>query len=282
LLQQCNVEMRDAKQSVEILNDNIIVIPLSTVYSNWNQGHELSVMVYTHLAYRKTIEKYPNKKVYIAVSSQAVPASRNTTQLINYLFPTDRVLFVKTNTVYYFNQFVSPPTNYFNLNFVRRHNHVGDVPEVTKTLDYLVDCVKNNPLHEVRLKPILDKCGGKFVLAKTEYHKAARKSGIVPNFVLDNLKKHGGWYVINPEELSLMEVIYLLSHATEVIMGSGSIQYTHRYFINREAQIYTLFTGSHNYPPYEGQKEKSLGFTEDKTSKEKWKSFLRRSNEGNL
>lgn len=288
LIRECNEEVRANPRSKKFDLDNGIVIPLSTVYSGWNQGHDLSVIVYTHIAYLKTIEKFPEKNVFIAVNSYSLANARNTAHLINYLFPTDKIILVNPGVVYEFPNYVTPPTNYFNLNGSirhKQHQHIeqnNDEPLVTQTLDYLVTCVKTNPIHRAKLHGIIDECGGKFILAKTAAHKAARKEGIVPDFVLESLSKRGKWYVINPESLSLMEIIFLLSHATEVIMGSGGIQYTHKYFVNRDAQIYTLFFSSHTYPAYHGQKEVNIGMDEVKTTKHIWKQFVKATLEGNL
>ena len=78
------------------------------------------------------------------------------------------------------------------------------------------------------------------MLCKQESHTSARRLGVMPNWVQAELGQRS-WFIIDPEKMALSEVIYLLSHASEVLLGSGAIQYAHKLFINDSAKIHLLF-----------------------------------------
>ena len=243
-----------------------IVIPFSSIYSNWNQGHELSVAVYTYITYTKTVEAYPDAEVYVAISNQALGGSRNTSDLFQCLFPEEAVLELDTDTLYEFERFVTPPAcdYYLNSSSIRGLKGRVDDPMVNQVLDYIQE-------YAIRTsKKYSD--SDKFVLVKTEEHRSFRKAGIVPNKVLKSLVDDN-WYIINPEKLSFMEVISLLKNASKVIFGSGGIQYAHKYFPSRDSLIYILFRDT-RYPAYDGQKEISLNLPEENVTDQQWKTIL--------
>ena len=265
LLADCNDHIRSIDE-VSSFYPNAIVIPFCSVYSNWNQGHELSVAAYTYIAYTKTVEMYPDSEVYLAVRSKALEGSQNTRDLIKCLFPEDRILELDTDTLYEFERFVSPPANdyYLNNNTLRGGKNGKDEPLVSEALDKIQEYARENTE--------LHRNSDKFALVKTEEHRSYRKSGIVPKYVLDSLESDG-WYVINPEKLSFMEVISLLGNAKKVLFGSGAVQYAHKYFPSRDAIIYRLFN-TRNYPAYDGQTEVKLELPEDNATEQQWKNVL--------
>lgn len=270
-LENCYNKILNSEIVYDCDDKESIFVYLSPVYSGWNIGHELSVIVYTVIAYNECVKKFPEKNVKLLVSKQAVGNSENTKIIINSLFPKDKIIFLETDIVYEFENLVVPPANYFHLQNSNYPGQPGQVDQVDCILDILIE--KSKVYHEKYSKIISD-CQGKFVLSKLEVHTAFRKEGILPSSISDKLQKNN-WYVINPEKINFLEVVYLLSQSKKVLLGSGAIQYAHKYFISSDADIFVLFYGNHNYPDYKHQKiKKQLMIPQTGASNDLWISKL--------
>lgn len=269
-LENCYNKILNSEIVCDCDDKESIFVYLSPLYSGWNIGHELSVIVYTVIAYNECIKKFPEKNVKLLVSKQAIGNSENTKIIIDSLFPKDKMVFLETDIVYQFDNLVVPPTNYYHLQNSNSPGQPGQVDQVNDILDILIE--KSKVYHEKYSKIISD-CLGKFILSKLEVHAAFRKEGILPSNILDKLQKNN-WYVIDPEKINFLEVVYLLSQSKKVLLGSGAIQYAHKYFISSDADIFLLFNG-HNYPPYSHQKiEKTLMIPQTGASNDLWISKL--------
>jgi len=228
----CN-SLFHSKQSA-IIDRPIIV--LSPVYTGFNFGHDLSVILITLLSYRVALERscqlgIAPSQLVLGVSRSSLCRSPNSWALLNYLIPHSHILDLRPDTVYYLENAVELPSSYFCL-------HREDL--LKPLVEYIINVAVPNPIAKYLLHPIIKQCGGRFVLCKRASHHTARKSGIMPSWVEESLRLEG-WYIIDPEHLSLVEIIFLLQHANHLLVGSGAIQYIHKTFANREAHVYLLF-----------------------------------------
>lgn len=243
-----------------------IFVYLSPVYSGWNIGHELSVIVYTAIAYNECVKKFPEKNIKLLVSKQAIGNSENTKLIIDNLFPKDKILFLETDIVYEFENLVVPPANYFHLHNSNYPEESGGDDLVNQILNVLIEKSK---VYSEKYSKIISDCQGKFILSKLETHTAFRKEGIIPTDILNRLQENK-WYVIDPEKINFLEVVYLLSQSKKVLLGTGAIQYAHKYFIHPDADIFIIFFGQ-NYPQYSHhKKEKMLLIPESCSSHQEW------------
>lgn len=249
LLEECYQKISSAEKIFKVKKDGTYYLYLSPVYSGWNIGHDLSTLVYTCLSYIIASKKYPEKSIKVVVSSQAISASNNTSDLISILFPRDELVLIEPEKLYEFDNFIIPPACYFHLQNRIYPLAGGCLSEINHILDYIIKHCKNLFHGNSVMNKLIEECDGKFILSKLERHNAFRKEGIMPDKVVDKFVS-SGWQVIDPEKHTFFEVVYLLSNAKKVLLGSGAIQYAHKYFINENALIYIIFGGKHNYPQY--------------------------------
>jgi hypothetical protein len=229
---------------------------LSPVYSGWNFGHELSTILMVFLAFQTAIgnsgrlDFHPDDLI-LGVSKQSLANSPNSQAVLRQLFPPNRIVDLKKGNAYHLARAIEPPSSFFHL-------HREDL--LRPVFSFLISIANSNPLIKALCAQRILDSDGHFVLCKRAGHSAVRKQGIMPLWVEEKLRLDH-WCIIDPERLSLFEIIFLLQHAKSVLMGSGSIQYAHKMFVNREANIYLLFDGP-NYPAYSGQKQTSVGIPE--------------------
>jgi len=218
------------------------VIVLSPVYSGWNFGHELSILLWTLLCFRKSLLK-PNEcssELKFAISSTTFKKSPNTLALLNLFIPTSELLILEPDTVYDFSNLIIPPSCEFHLYGLENENNLKSITQfITKT-------VCSNPIMHTKWNTLIDRHHGKFVLCKSISHKSFRPSGILPPEISDMLTKNN-WYIINPEILGIFDIIYLLQNSTHIVLGTGAIQYAHKLFIPKNTFLYQLFLSPHNY-----------------------------------
>jgi hypothetical protein len=266
-LENCYNKILNSETIHDCDDKESIFVYLSPVYSGWNIGHELSVIVYTSIAYNECVKKFPEKNVKLLVSKQAIGNSENTKIILDSLFPKNKIVFLETDIVYQFDNLVVPPANYFHLQNSNYPGHPGQVDQVNDIFNILIE---NSKVYREKYSKIISDCQGKFILSKLEVHSAFRKEGILPSNISDKLQKNN-WYVIDPEKINFLEVVYLLSQSKKVLLGSGAIQYAHKYFISSDSDIFLLFDGNHNYPQYRHQKiEKRLMIPQTGVSNDFW------------
>jgi hypothetical protein len=245
-LDHCYMTLMSQSQREQIDRPLVYLPP---VYAGWNMGHDLSVLLVTILAFRRAVQeevghRQPQERVALGVSQSTLRRSPNSLAILNAFVPQNRIVELVPNLPYRFSNLIAPPCCFFHL-----HREALVAPMV----DHLVVTAKSSPVIQSIWSPVIEQCKGKFVLCKRSSHAAVRRQGIMPAWVEQSLHQNG-WFILDPEQADIFEMIYLLQNASTLLLGSGAIQYTHKIFVSRQATIHLLFDNP-NYPAYSGHEE---------------------------
>ncbi|MFN9643723.1 MAG: hypothetical protein ACK6BG_01065 [Cyanobacteriota bacterium] len=246
------------------------LVYLSPVYHGWNIGHDLSVTLFTLLAYQKTLQNADRlglrtEDLGVAVSCASLSKSVNIDAVLRSFVPQNRIFDMQPGVAYNFTSLILPPNCFFNLEY--------DIEMVRPLTEHLKRQINSNPIYQAALDSIIHNCAGRFVLCKQESHTSARRLGMMPTWVQAELSQRS-WFIIDPEKMALFEVIYLLSHASEVLLGSGAIQYAHKLFIGDSARIHLLFDNP-NYRANPHQQENRVNIPEHRWNEDpQWQRLL--------
>lgn len=263
-LNHCLNELTKSKSHIEI---NEPAIYLDTTYSGWNIGHDISVILHTALAYYEIVKNDEYKNTLVVVNYDNIKKSKNTLNLIELLFPLSKIIKIKSNVSYRFKQFISPPAAFYHLH----HKKFKD--KLIEITNKIVNGIGNIEY----LNDIIKKYDGRFVLCKRESHTFVRNWGILPCKIEKKIEENN-WLLIDPENYSLFEIIYLLQNSKILFLGSGAIQYAHKMFISKDCQIFLLFNG-HNYHMDFDLKEECINIPEsDSLNLVHWEKFLEKLN----
>jgi hypothetical protein len=224
------------KDSANVVNVTEPMFYLANVYSGWNIGHDLSATLYAIESYLAFCDENPYcSALRIVLSEDSINKSKNISDLIELYIPRNRWFLAKSDVIYQFRYLDVPPTKHFSLLVPQGQKLLTEAVNLAlKQSDrYYMQDASPNPLN--------------VILVKLEKHTAARRSGVVPDWVISKiLELWRGWVVLNPEELHFFKIAEILSQCERVVIGNGAIAYAHVGLINSAATIYVPFR-DHRY-----------------------------------
>ena len=241
---------------------------LSTVYTGWNIGHELSTLFHALAAYL-SVKASPafdtglRSDLCIGTSLANLDKSSNSRDLLYSLISSTKVIDLPPGRLCYCPKIITPPTSYLHL-YSSTVFHI---------VDLFVSLVQTNPVinHDVMIKT---QGADRFAICKREQNRFERPAGIMPLWV-ENRLKDIGFFIIDPEQLTLLEIIYIISKSAKyLLMGSGAVQYAHKVFVSPDVRVRLLFDHE-NCPPRHPGQDLHTGIPElEWTSHDHWNAAL--------
>jgi hypothetical protein len=203
---------------------------LANDYTGWNIGHDLSSTLFALESYMALCERDPQAGyAQVVLCEETLERSPNTRSLIELFIPKERWFLAKSDRAYVFHRLVVPPCRYFHL-LSPKGSHLLRAALTRFLKARNLECTKDVS----RIKNV--------ILVKRESHSAARRSGIMPEWVIEAISDiWPGWYILDPEVMPIFEIGMILGGAERLILGNGAIAYAHLGFINPSAYVYSLF-----------------------------------------
>jgi hypothetical protein len=191
-------------------------------FSGCNAGHDLSILL-NYVVYWREHRAALDKFVLLR-SSTWLP-DNNLTLLYSVVDRAD-VLFLEPNRIYHFEHVHVPPQLFLH---IARPMHI--VHELRK---HVLEAVPEEERAALRRKKLV-------MLKCHRNHQVMRRdTAYVCEQLLGKLESQGYEYV-NPEDVPVCHLAYMLMHATHVVSSWGGVLYVNMIFINLEAHIRVLY-----------------------------------------
>ena len=210
------------------------VVSFMSPFDSVNFGHNLSIVL-------DFIHNY--KELGLNIPIVVSDVSRNFPNILSILeLFFDDIRFIENNKVYLLKEvyFFKP----IILDVSLHKNVIHDITQRSFALVPDRDSYKNKKVFLVKLA----NHNKNIVKPDTVYEASA---------LLDKLRGDPRWIVINPEKMSIYEIIAYLVHAKLIVTSIGAISYGHGIFFNRDAPLY--FLGGSPYFYINWMKELKLG-----------------------
>lgn len=199
------------------------VCSFMTPFDSVNFGHTLSTILDFVHQYRSLGLTVP-----IAVSSVCA-IFPNSLRILQLFF--DEIRVIETNKVYHFKKiYMFPPV----ILDITRHGYLIQ--------DVIQRSLKRTPATPKR----------KVFLVKLINHHSnvvEPTTGFTASALITRLESDPDWIVLQPETMSIYEIIAYLQNATCIVTSEGSISYGHAIFFDRTAPLYFLVKSA-NAGPY--------------------------------
>ncbi len=194
-------------------------------FDSVNFGHNLSIVF-------DFIHQYRIHKLAVPiVISKASLLFPNIIRILELFF--DDIRIIETNKVYSFKQvFFFKPL----VLDICRHDAI-----IQETIERVLEKI---PVHDSYLQKNV-------FLVKVLGHQSnivERGSAFEAERLFDELKKRSEWIVIQPEVMSIYDIIAYLHYAKTIVTSEGSISYGHGIFFNTNAKPYYLVQPRGVYP----------------------------------
>lgn len=211
-------------------------ILFANAFSAQNIGHDISITNYLINYYLINIkERNPNCKIVLLESTKKQP---RILEYIEMFIPATQFIFIDYQNLYLFENIHIPYSYQY---------HINEFMDIfTKT-------------YKLAEQKIMEKMGTdslstkyknkKIFLVKNSTHTVVTTNNVFQcEKVMKYLETTKGYIIINPEKMSLWEIIVYLNNAQKIIVSNGAILYAHQNFFNPRAQI--IFITSINEKPY--------------------------------
>jgi hypothetical protein len=196
-------------------------------FSSTNIGHDLSILF-------DRIQEYNSRQLTMpVVLAEAMLDCPRSLEICQLLLPNTEIYYLPSNKIIHFK----------NLHISK--NVIFDITRHKAIIDKIIDKVISNPLFHST-----DKFKNKkIILIKSNHNKYVVTKSTCYNAVkfIDTLVNNYGWMHINPEEMSMIEIIAYLYYADKILTSFGAISYAHTIFFNPNKKYYYLQS---QYAPY--------------------------------
>lgn len=195
---------------------------LCNPFSATNIGHDLSIIF-------DRINEYKVRGLTIpVVLAEVMLDCPRSVELCKILLPTAEIYCLPSNKI---------------VNFKKLHiskNVIFDITRHNSIIRSIIDSVISDPTINSddtfkHKKIILIKSNrNNYVVSRWSCYNASR--------FIDTLVDSKGWIFINPEDMSMKEIIAYLYYADKIVTSYGAISYAHTIFFNPSIKYYYLFT----------------------------------------
>jgi len=213
-------------------------------FSTQNIGHDISVTNYLINYYLINIkDRNPNCKIVLLESSKKQP---RILEYIEMFIPATQFIFIDYQNLYLFENIHIPYSYQFHINefmdIFSKSYHLAEQKILEKVL-------RINDKTESNDKLLTKYKNKKIFLVKNSSHTVVTTNNVFQcEKVMKYLETSKGYVIINPEKMTLWEIIVYLNNAQKIIVSNGAILYAHQNFFNPRAQI--IFITAINEKPY--------------------------------
>ena len=213
----CNSEIED------VVDER--VCSFMSPFDSVNFGHNLSIVFDFIYQYKKLGLTCP---IVVSNVSKRFP---NILRILDLFF--DDVRFIENNKVYRFKEvyFFTPVI----LDICRHQDVIHETIERSFESITIDDSYKNKNIFMVKL-------------ANRQTNIVEVSTAFYADALLDTLEKDPDWKVIQPETMSIYEIIAYLRYAKIIVTSEGAISYGHAVFFNRKTPLYFLTQTGRNTP----------------------------------
>jgi hypothetical protein len=201
------------------------VCSFMTPFDSVNFGHNLSIIFDFIHQYRSIGLNVP---IVLSNVSKEFP---NILRILELFF--DDIRFIDNNKVYSFKEiyFFTPI-----ILDICRHQHV-----ISETV---YRSLKNIPNHDV----YKNKNVFMVKLLNRQTNIVETSTAFYADTLLETLKTNQTWIVIQPEVMSIYEIIAYLHYANSIVTSEGAISYGHAIFFNKKAVLHFLVQNNNKQP----------------------------------
>ena len=205
---------------VDIIIENEMFL-LANPFTGTNIGHDLSIIFNRIHIYK---EHKLNIPVVLPEFIKTIPRSL---EMCRMLLPETDIFFIPDNKVIQFTNLHITENIIFD---IMRHKYLAD--EIIKT-------VMNTNEITSQIDKYKDK---KIILIKTNNHKYVvnKWTAFHCPITIELLTTKYGWIFINPEEITMTEMIAYLYLAKRIVTSFGAISYAHTMFFNPKINYHYL------------------------------------------
>ena len=196
---------------------------LCNPFSSTNIGHDLSILLDRIHIYRQ------NKLTIPVVLSEFMLTIPRSLEICKLLLNDIPIYYLPNNKIIEFKNLHIPPNTIFD---ILKHT-------------YLINEIIQKIIIHPEIKDKIDQYKNKkILLIKTDRNKnvVSKWSCFTGNMTLDMLCSKHDYIYINPENLSIIEIIVYLYYASKIVTSFGAISYAHTMFFNPFIKYYFLKT----------------------------------------
>lgn len=199
----------------EVINER--VCSFMSPFDSVNFGHNLSIVFDFIHRYKSLGLTCP---IVLSNVSKRFP---NILRILELFF--DDIRFIDNNKIYWFKEayFFTPVI----LDICRHQDVINETIELSLSRVTIDDSYKNKKIFMVKLA----NCQNNIVELNTAFYADS---------LLDKLEKDPDWKVIQPETMSIYEIIAYLRYATIIVTSEGAISYGHVIFCDKKTPLYFL------------------------------------------
>lgn len=193
----------------------------ANAFAGTNAGHDLSVLLHSVAywrAHRAALDKF--------VVLDALRWTPNNLTLLYALVDPQHVLFLEPHRVYHFPHAHMPPQHILAL--------PSAMPLVRELRAHVLANVHDEDARAWRNKKLL------LIKCHRNEQVVCRSTAYRCEKLLQRLERHHGYEYVNPEQVPIMELAYMLMHATDIITSWGGILYVNMIFFHLGARIRIL------------------------------------------